>query len=320
MAKVTEAFTTYDAQANREDLSDIIYNIDPFDTPMMTAAGRRNVTNVLFDWQTEALPAEQLTADVEGFELTRAASQPTVRQNAIAQINHRDATVSGTQNGSNPAGKKSEMAHQMALKSKALKRDMEKIMFGTSQVQNNGNATTARTTRSLINWLFTNTQFQAGGSDPVPATNTAVVAGTTPVALTEDMFNDCLEDCYKNGAEPSLVFCGPGNKRVFSTFTGRASARQNIAANEVVNSVTVYTSDFGDLKILPSRWVRTGDVFLIDPRYYRVAFFRNFQKTPIAKIGDADTNMILAEYGLQVDNEAAHGVIRDTTGLAPVTP
>jgi len=308
MAKVDDSFTTYDAQANREDLSDIIYNIDPFDTPMMTAAGRRNVSNVLFDWQTENLPAEVLTADLEGFELDRAASTPTVRENAIVQINHRDATITGTQEASDPAGKRSEMAHQMALVGKALKRDCESIMFGTVQIQENGNATTARTTRALINWIETNTTFDATtGVDPVVATNTAVVDSSAQAPFTEAMLNDTIQSCYENGAEPSLLFVGPYNKRVVSTFVGRANSRHMISAKKVVNSVTLYASDFGD---------RPRDAFLMDPRYYRVAYFRNFQRSKIAKIGDADTNMLVVEYGLQVDNEAAHGVIRDLTVAA----
>jgi hypothetical protein len=315
MAAVENSFTTYDAQANREDLSDIIYNIDPFDTPMMTAAGRRNVSNVIFDWQTENLPAAALTADVEGFELDRAESTPTVRETAIAQINHRDATITGTQEASDPAGKRSEMAHQMALVGKALKRDCESIMFGTAQVQENGNATTARTTRALINWLHTNSTFGALGADPVPSTNTPVTDGTQ-AAFTEDMLNDTIQLCYENGAEPSLLYVGPYNKRVVSSFVGRASARQMISAKKVVNSVTLYASDFGDFKVLPTRWIRPRDAFLIDPRYFRVAYFRNFTRSKIAKIGDADTNMLVVEYGLQVDNEAAHGVIRDLTTAA----
>lgn len=318
MAKVDDAFTTYDAQANREDLSDIIYNIDPFDTPMMTAAGRRNITNVIYDWQTENLPLEVLDADLEGFELDRAASTPTVRETGVAQIKHRDATISGTQEAGNPAGKRSEMAHQMALVGKALKRDCESVLFGTTQVAETGDAVTARTTRALINWLHTNTIFQsgAGGADPVPSTNTPVVDDGTPVPFTEAMLNDAIQLAYENGAEPSLLFCGPYNKRVVSTFVGRANSRHMISAKKVVNSVTLYASDFGDFKVLPTRWIRPQEVFGMDPRYYRVAYYRNFQRSKIAKIGDADTNMLVVEFGLQVDNEAAHFAIRDLTTTA----
>ena len=69
-AKVTQAFATYAATGNREDLSNAIYNIDPFDTPVMSAARRRNVKNRWFDWQTEFLPTVNLTnAQPEGFNL-----------------------------------------------------------------------------------------------------------------------------------------------------------------------------------------------------------------------------------------------------------
>ena len=202
------------------------------------------------------------------------------------------------------------MAHQLALVGKALKRDMESVLFGTVQVLNAGNATTVRTTRPFINWLETNTDAGATGTDPVVSTNTAVGDGT-PRALTETILNNTLQSCYENGAEPSLYFVGPWVKRVCSTFVGRTSARQMIAAKKVVNSVTLYASDFGDIKILPSRWIRARDSFLVDPRYVKVAYFRNFSRQKIAKIGDADTEMILSEYGLQVDNEAAHAAIRD---------
>ena len=50
MAKVANAYTSYNATANREDLSNAIYNIDPFDTPIMSMSRRRNASNRQFDW------------------------------------------------------------------------------------------------------------------------------------------------------------------------------------------------------------------------------------------------------------------------------
>ena len=78
MAKVTNAFDTYTATADREALSDLIYNISPMSTPVMSAIGKNNVKNVQFDWQTEALPSASSTGQLEGFELSRAASTATV--------------------------------------------------------------------------------------------------------------------------------------------------------------------------------------------------------------------------------------------------
>jgi hypothetical protein len=78
MAKVTNAFTTYQATGNREDLSNAIYNIDPFDTPVMSAIRRRNVKNRRFDWQTEFLPAITPSSKASNFPM-RYRRRPCAR-------------------------------------------------------------------------------------------------------------------------------------------------------------------------------------------------------------------------------------------------
>ena len=55
MAQVTNAFDTYESTSDREQLSNIIYNISPQTTPFMSAIGKNSVKNVTFDWQTETL-------------------------------------------------------------------------------------------------------------------------------------------------------------------------------------------------------------------------------------------------------------------------
>lgn len=311
---ISNSFKTYDATANREDLSDAIYNIDPFDTPFMTLAGRRNVSNVTYDWQVESLKAvDTNNAQEEGFELTRSAAQPTVRVSNVAQISSRDATVSGTQNAGNPAGKRKEMAHQMAMRSKELKRDMESILCGT-QGRVNGGVATPRKTRAWESWITTNVDRGATGANAADE-NSAPTDGTQR-AFTEAQLKALLQQCYTNGAEPDTLLVGPYNKGVASTFTGRDNTRQNIDKERVQATVSLYAGDFSTIKIMASRWVRERTASLIDPNYVRIAYYRNFRQIPLATIGDAETRMILAEYGLQVDNEAAHGVIADLTTSA----
>jgi len=309
MTTVSNAFKTYAAQANREDLSDIIYNIDPTDTPFVSAIGRRNATNVTFDWQTEELPSvDGDNAALEGFELARAAATPTVRLSNVAQISKRDATVSGSQNAANAAGKAREMAHQMALVSKALKRDVEKILVG-AQGRNNGNATTARKTRALESWLATNVLRGAGGDDA--ANESSAPVDGTQRALTEALVKEAMQTAYIAGAEPKVLMVGPVNKLQVSEFTGRAGTQVSVGQNTVTSNVTIYASDFGELKVVVNRWQRERTAFLLDPQYAAVAYYRNFQRTPIAKIGDADTEMIVVEYGLEMKNEKAHAAIAD---------
>jgi hypothetical protein len=320
MAKVTNAFATYSATANREDLSNTIYNIDPFDTPFMSAAGRRNVKNRIFDWQTESLPAlDTANAKEEGFELSRSAATATVRVSNTTQISSRDATVSGSQESADAAGKRSEMAHQMALVSKALKRDMEAILCSNQARVAGNDSGTARKTRALEHWISTN--VGAGGTSYANAASetAALTDGSTSVALTETIFNDILQTAYTNGAEPKVVLVRPAIKRKISSFTGRSGSQIAVSKVEAVNTVDIYRSDFGDVKILPSRWLRTRTIsskevsaaLFLDPEYAAVAYYRPFQTVDIAKIGDAETKMILAEYGLEMGNEKAHAKLPD---------
>lgn len=313
MAKVTNAFATVQARGNREDLENTIYNIDPFDTPLFTLAGRRGVSNILFDWQTEALPAVDLANKrEEGFTLARQAGTATTRISNVCQISERDATVTGTQEEANAAGKPSgEMAHQMALKAKALKRDMESIACG-NQVRIDGNPadeSIARQTRGLEHFITTNVSYGAGGANGADQ-YTALTDGTIR-NFTEALLGDVMQTAYENGAEPGILLLGPYAKRVFSTFSGRDSSQVSVGKTEVVATVDIYASDFGRIRAMPTRWSRPRTALLLDPSYVKIAFYRSFRTVPIARIGDAETKMILAEWGLHVGNERAHAKIAD---------
>ena len=307
MAKVTNAFDTYSATSDREDLSNIIYNISPMQTPFMSSIGKRSINNVVFDWQTEVLATPVATGELEGFELSRSASVATTRVSNVAMISKRDATVSGSQESSDPAGKRSEMAHQLAIMSKALKRDMEEALCQKG-AKTTGDASTARVTGGFESWITSNDSRGSGGASTGGG---AAPTDGTQRDLSEDLLKDVLQLCFTNGGEPSLAICGPHNKQVISGFTGRTQARQMIDANTVEASVSIYSSDFGELKIVPSNRSRERSLLLVDPEYAKVSYLRDFKTVDIATIGDAMTKMIIVEYGLEVSNEAAHGVVAD---------
>jgi len=333
MAKVSNAFTTYQAVGNREDLSNAIYNIDPFDTPVMSAIRRRNVKNRLFDWQTEFLPAVASAAipgapaagtagapnsQVEGFQLVNQPAQPTIRQNNVTQISERDATVSGSQEESDAAGKGSEMAHQMAMTSKVLKSDIEVALCSRQARSDGSDATTpvARVTEGFCHWLgraTDKTNAPAGAVAPgtvttgLPTTSTtAFPVPATPVQLTEDMLGDAMQKAYTNGASPTLWVVPPGPKRTVSTFVGRSTTQVLVGKTEVVSTVDVIATDFGRVKCIPSRWVPPDVGLLIDPDYAAVAFFRSFRQYLMARVGDAESRMIVVEWGLEMRNSLAH--------------
>ncbi|MAD48219.1 MAG: head protein [Gammaproteobacteria bacterium] len=307
MAKVTNAFDTYTATSDRESLSDVIYNISPSTTPFMSSIGKSNVKNVQFDWQTEALPTASGTGELEGFELSRSASTATVRESNICQISSRDATVTGSQQASDPAGKRSEMAHQLAIMAKALKRDMETALC-SKVAKNAGNATTARQTGGFETWTETNV---SRGTNGAGAGNGAAPTDGTQRAFTETILKSVQQSAFTNGGEPSMLIVGPHVKGVVSGFTGRSQARQNIDAQTIEASVAIYSGDFGELKVVPSNFSRSRSALFVDPDYAKVAYLRDFETVDISTIGDAETKMLVVEFGLEVSNEKAHGIAAD---------
>lgn len=306
MAKVTNAFETRQAIGNREDLADVIYNIDPVDTMFQSSVGRRNVTNVNFDWQTEALTASGDNFMEEGFELSRSQSDPTVRMSNSCQISKKDATVSGSQESSNPAGRKSEMAHQMARRAKELKRDIEKRALSESP-RALGTGDGIRKTRGFGHFL-TITSRGATGANPV--SETAAATGGTDRTLDETGattgLRSILKTSFDSGGSATMLFTNSAQKIKIDGFVGRTNSNHNIAPDKVQASVSMYASDFGNLRVVLDREMDQQIIYGIDPEMVRMAYFRNFQQKQIATIGDAETRMILAEWGVQVDNPKAH--------------
>src|SRR5713226_5858923 len=228
MAMPTNTFATYEAIGNREDLSDVIYRIDPTDTPFMTGIEREKATAVNHEWQTQALAAADSTnAQLEGDDAATAATTPTVRLGNVAQISYKVARVSGTQRAVEHAGRDDELAYQEMLKGLELKRDMESILVGTNQAKVTGATAVARKTASVISWIRTNTSKGAAGVDPAAADGTGTRTDGTQRAFTEANLKTVLQSVWNSGGKPDTIMVGGFNKQVFSTFTGRATPTED---------------------------------------------------------------------------------------------
>jgi hypothetical protein len=286
-------------------------------------AGKRSVSNVLFEHQTEALPAVSTTAQFEGDTIAASAANNTVRNSNQCQILYRSAAITGTQAAIDRAGVADAMAHQLSIMSRALKRDVEKLMLGNSIV-NTGADATARTTAGILAKLATNIS-KGGGAGADPTTAQAAIGSTartdgTARAFTETLLKAVLKDCYDNsGDAPTQVILSSANKQLASAFSGRASSTQVVAlpskADEVQANVSVYIGDFGTYAIQADRFIRgEKDVLVINPEYVKIAQLRAFETQEIGRTGDALGKFIIWEGGLQVDNELAHGLVADCGG------
>jgi hypothetical protein len=316
MALPASTFVTYQAVGNREDLSDMIYRIDPTDTPFMSGAEKEKASAVNHEWQTQALAAVDTTnAQLEGDDASTNATTPTVRLGNVCQISDKVARVTGTQRAVEHAGRDDELSYQEMLKGLELKRDMESILIGTNQAKVTGSDTTARKTASVISWLKTNTSKGATGADPSAADGTGSRTDGTQRAFTEANLKTVLQSIWISGGKPDCIMVGGFNKQVFSTFTGRATPTEDTRAKKITASVDAYESDFGRLKIVPNRFSRARDVLVLQMEMWAVAYLngRRMVSIPLAKTGDSDRRQMLSEYVLVARNEKASGGVFDST-------
>ncbi|MHA1538892.1 MAG: DUF5309 domain-containing protein [Alphaproteobacteria bacterium] len=310
MTQPTNTFDSYDAIGNREDLTDVIYNISPTDTPFLSMCATTKASNTLHEWQTDSYAnADADNARIEGDEASAASISGTTRAYNYTQISDKVVVVSGTQEALGKAGRKSEIGYQVAKAGKELKRDIESILLG-NQGAVAGDSSTPRKLRSLESWYATNTSRGAGGAD-----GDAVSAATdgTERAFTETVLKDCLQNTFLAGGNPDYIMVGPFNKQVFSTFTGGATKFEPVKDKTVTAAVDVYISDFGELKVIANRFQRDESCHIIQKDMWGVAYLQNFSTTELASTGNHKRKQILAEYTLEARNEASGGIIADLT-------
>jgi hypothetical protein len=310
-------FRTYAAVGLREDLSDIIYNIAPTDTPFMSTVGKTKATAVYHEWQTDSLAAAAANAAVEGADASTATLSPTTRVGNRTQISQKTVGVTGTLQAVDKAGRKSELAYQLSKASSEIKRDMEFTLLNNT-VQSNGTAgSTARVLGGLQTWLATNGDFGTGGSAGSSGT-TARTNGTNRT-FTEDILKTVIKEVFESGGSPKILMVTPAHKQTVSAFAGIAAQRYmapSDAPTTIIGAADIYLSDFGSVSCVPNRFMLSGNsandvAFVLDPEYAAVAYLRPFQTIELAKNGDSDRTQLLVEYTLEVRNEAAHGICAD---------
>ncbi len=306
-------FTAHSAIGQREDLTDVIYNISPTETPFMSSIGKTKATAVYHEWQTDSLAAATTAnAAIEGADATSATLSPTVRLGNYTQIIQKTIQVSGTLDSVNKAGRKSEKAYQLAKASAELKRDLETILL-SNQGRSAGSSTIARSMGSLLSWIKTNTDVGSGGADPATIGVSARTDGTQRT-FTETLLKSVVAEVFTSGGMPKILMVGAAGKQKVSGFAGIAAQRYQAPSNRpttIIGAADVYMSDFGTMSVVPNRFMRSRDALILDPEYAALAYLRPFQTNDLAKVGDSEKTQILAEVTLEVKNEAAHGGIYD---------
>tara|TARA_R110002153_G_scaffold194409_2_gene347849 strand:+ start:7881 stop:8900 length:1020 start_codon:yes stop_codon:yes gene_type:complete len=335
MAVPANTSETYDNKVIREDLQEAYTMISPEETPFQMAVRTETASNTLFEWPVVELAAVDSANRVIEGEAAPGNDAPTLasRFSNYTQISDKVASVSHSAQSVDAAAQNIQrLSQQIVIKMKEMKRDKETMLLSNIAAAA-GSSGTARATAGLPAWLSTNSIFETGGADPTLSgttegfPNVAAVAASenagASVLFAEANLNTIIENIWNEGGNPSLIMVNSGNKRrISSAFSGNSTRYKDVSDKTVINSVDFYDSDFGELTVVPNRFMPTNNpagnddsynVLILDPEYAAVAYLDEVQQKPLAETGHSMQTLVWCEYGLQMDNEKAHGIIRDTT-------
>ena len=316
MAQPSNTFDSYDAVGIREDLSDVITNISPEETPFHTKSAKTRARNTLHEWQTDSLRASTANAHIEGDATTAEARSATTRLGNYTQIFKNAVVVPDTDEGLDKAGRAREIAYQTLKIAKEQKLDIEKALFDNN-ARAAGNSTTARELAGAPAWLTSNTDFGANeGADATgDGTDARTDETTTLIAFDQDRFDGVMQSIWENGGNPDTVYLSAFQMNKALAFTGNNNQRSAVQAGDerVIKSLAVYVTPWGTIEFMPSRENRSRDVFIMQDDMWEIAQLRPAKSVELAKNGDNSTRQLVQELTLVCKNEAANGGVFDNT-------
>jgi hypothetical protein len=321
MAILTGSTISYgvgSAGGNREDLEDVIWELDPLEFYCQTNFDKTDASATFHEWELDASVAPASNIQIEGNDGSFTSIVSPTRAGNYLQILKKEFLVSGTQEVVAKAGRKSEVARQVKKQMKEMKNDFELAIVGNQQSSVGGSAT-GRAMGGMESWIPTTDNSgnglrattSASSSTAAFASNVtgAVTDGTTTGALTEAKFKEALQLAWSAGGSDNIVLVGPTQKTAISAFSGISTKYTQIPNNTsravIQASADMYVSEYGYHKVILHRHVRSSVVLALDPDYWALAFLRKPFMEELAKTGDGFKRAIRMEATLVSRNHKA---------------
>lgn len=296
----TTAAWTYDDAAVREDLLDLMTNIDPTETQLMSGLQSVKAEAPYHQWPQDVLDTPGSNAAVEGADAGTASITNPTRVTNWCQIVTKPYIVSGSELEAVHAGFADRKSYEIDKKMRSFKNDFEFALMRGSLATGSGSG--ARQLKGVKTAITTLATSQSG------------------VSLSENTLVQYLANAWERGGKVNAIYVGRVLKQRISGFT--AGNTKNVDANDkrLVNSVNVYESDFGApmVKIFLHRYVTTSgdtnyDIVGLDESTWATAWFRKPFNKDLAPTGDAEKGLIIGEGTLEY--RAEYGNFQGTKHL-----
>lgn len=312
---------------NREDLLDIITNIAPMDTLLLSGLEKVPASNIVHEWLVDTLasfgdPANGNTdvqATAEGADATFSTLVPRKRLCNLTHILRKTFDVTDTQRDINTAGLRDEYVYQLRKASMELARNIEFALLH-SQRQNQ---TVSGNNGAVLPRKMDGFYAFAAASDPTCATTLGLgsdergtvtdITASPAVEIDAETLNEHLEAMWVKGAMTDTVWVNSKQKRIISqlTLNPNSQVRYNIpvADRTVINTVDFYQSDFGSQQVLLHRYQAQDRASFAEVNKLRIAVLRPVLAVELAKVGSSTKGMVEWEGTLEVLAPNAIGFI-----------
>lgn len=307
MAGETQTYTANFSANSRESISDLITNIAPTECAFTNAIGKGKAKAKIETWVEDTL-ATPSTANkgIEGADLTPAAISYPASASNYTQYSSKAFKLADVMEYVDKVGRSSELAYQKGRALSELKTNIEFDMLNTA-ASAAGTATSARASKGVKGFITTNADVTGWG---------ATQAATQ--LLTEDLFNSQLEACWNVGGKPNLVLAPGKLKRQISAFNGnnRITINSDMTEKKVMSVVDFYESDFGTVKIVPTRFLADDatnykTLLFLQTDLWEQLILMPFRTQELAKNGPSTTMMIDVEYTLKCRSEKANAKMKN---------
>lgn len=291
-------FSTYDQVGKKEDVSDIISDITPTDTPFFSMIRSEKVSARTFEWLEDSLAAAANNAAIEGADATMATLTAATSRTNNTQILTKAFQVSATADAIATYGRAKETAYQLGKALKEIKRDLERAYVGVDNAAVTGSESAAREMASATQQISNSTDAGSNATD----------------ALTEAKLLVAGQAAFNAGSDPSVFMIKPADAQIVAGFAASSGRNREFAqTKQLVNVIDLYVSPYGEYKVVLNRHQLSTHAFLIEPSMWRSAVLRPFSRTLLAKNGDSDKHYVVGEYSLKHMNFGADHMI---TGLS----
>lgn len=275
---------SYDSNARKESLLNLISNISPLEVSLLNMLGKSSASNTMHEWVTDTLTAPAAQSVVEGSDASFASRTNPTRVQNQTQIIRVDFQVTDSERARNYPGFKDRYAYEMEKAMKEWKNNTEFNVLRSTIATGTGSATRTQT--------------------GLKASITTVATSQSGVSLTETHLNDYLQNAWNQGGQPTEILVGPRLKRRISSFTANTTRQTEAVSKELVNVVDTYVSDFGVVRVNLHRYMTVSgdtnyDILGIQPDKFRIAYFREPEHVSLAKTGSSTKGMIEGELTLE---------------------